>query len=119
MKTPYTTLKAELIKRTMASEQRKLQKLISGEELGDNKPTQLLQWKQQLHKDHIGAGADANVFVRELFLQRLPFNVRTVLASADATTDLSRLADMANKIIKVATPTVAAIYNTDSSSKVK
>ena len=116
---PYTTLKAELIKRTAASAQRKLQQLISGEELGDRKPTQLLRRMQQLLGDHIGAGADANAFLRELFLQRLPSSVRMVLASADAATDLSRLADMADKIVEVATPTVAAISNTDSSSEVK
>lgn len=106
---PYDTLKAELIKRTAASEQRKLQQLISGEELGDRKPTQLLRRMQQLLGDHLGATPD-NAFLKELFLQRLPANVRMVLASADATSDLSKLADMADKIIEVATtPTVAAV----------
>lgn len=39
---PYNTLKAELIKRTAALEQCKLQHFTSGEELSDRKPTQLL-----------------------------------------------------------------------------
>lgn len=107
---PYNTLKAQLIKRTAASEQRKLQQLISGEELGDRKPTQLLRRMQQLLGDKLGASADTNSFLRELFLQRLPANVRMVLASADSTTTLDKLADMADKVMEVAaTPSVSAV----------
>jgi hypothetical protein len=66
----YHILDTELIKRTAASEQRKLQQLISSEELGDRK---LLRRMQQLLGDKLGA---SNSFLRELFLQRLPANVR-------------------------------------------
>ena len=117
--TPYDTLKAELIRRTAASEQRKLQQLISGEELGDRKPTQLLRRMQQLLGDRLGAGADAYAFLKELFLQRLPANVRMVLASADADMDLHKLADMADKVMEVATPPIAAISTSDTPFEVQ
>ena len=85
---PYNTVKTQLNKRTAASKQRKLQQLIGREELGDSKPTQLLRQMQQLLGDH-GTTTD-NSFLRELFLQRLPSNVRMVLASADSTMYLMR-----------------------------
>ena len=109
---PYEKPKTKLIKRTAASEQHKLQKLISGEELGYRKPTQLLRQMQQLLGDKLGTSADANSFLKELILQRLPPNVRMVLASTDASMDLKKLADMADKVMEVATPTVAAISDT-------
>ena len=56
-RSPNNTLKAELIKHTAALEQRKLQPLISGEELGNRKPTPLLRRMQQLLGDHT---AEAN-----------------------------------------------------------
>lgn len=107
--TPYDTLKTELIKCTAASKQRKLQQLISGEELGDRKPTQLLRRMRQLLGEELGTADDANSFLRELFLQRLPANVRMVLASADDSMDIHKLADMADKVMEVTTPTVAAL----------
>ena len=64
---------------------------------------------QQLLGDELGTADDANSFLRELFLQRLPANVRMVLASADDSMDLRKLADMADKVMEVATPTVAAV----------
>ena len=87
---PYDTLKAQLIKRTAASEQQCLQQLFNAEELGDHKPTQLLRGMQQLLSDK--AGSTDSSFVHELFLQCLPANVRMVVASTPDTTSLEDLA---------------------------
>ncbi len=64
---------------------------------------------QQLLGDKLASTADDNSFLRELFLQRLPSHVRMVLASADATTELGKLAEMADKVMEVTAPSVAAI----------
>jgi len=40
---PYDVLKTQLIKRTAATDQQKLQQLLSTKELGDCRPTQLLR----------------------------------------------------------------------------
>ena len=57
----------------------------------------------------LGERAADAAFLRELFLQRLPSNVRMVLASTADTMDLNTLADMADKVVEVAHPSVAAI----------
>ena len=105
---PYDVLRTQLIKRTAASEQRRLQQLLTSEELGDKKPSQLLRRMQQFLGDSAGPNPD-NKFLRELFLQRLPSNVRMVLASA-GDMSMEALAQLADKIMEVATPTVSAVH---------
>ena len=112
----YDALKTELIKRTTASEQRRLQQLFSSEELGDWTPSQLLRRMKQLLGDK-AATADPS-FLRELFLQRLPPAVRMVLASAKED-DLDKLASLADRVAEVATPSVSVIETSQLSAEVE
>ena len=114
--TPFDTLKKQLIDRTAASEQRRLQQLFHAEELGDRKPTQLLRRMQQLMGET--STSTDNTFLRELFLQRLPANVRMVLASTDTGKNLADLAQLADKVMEVAVPSVASVTATSSPSEV-
>ena len=95
--TPYDKLKEQLIKRTAASEQKRLQQLFNAEELGDRKTSQLFRRMQQLLGDK--ARNTDGAFLRELFLQRLLSNVRMVLASTPDTGNLDDLAQLADKIM--------------------
>ncbi|KAF6769384.1 hypothetical protein AHF37_09698 [Paragonimus kellicotti] len=92
---PYEHLKSALLKRTTASEQKRLEALISGEELGDRKPSQLLRRLQQILD---GRSIDEALF-RQLFLQRLPNFVRSILASRGHML-LDELAELADDILK-------------------
>ena len=59
---------AELIKRTSASQQRRVQILLNEVDLGDGKPTRLLRHMRQLLGEQ---RIDEGIF-KQLFLQRLP-----------------------------------------------
>ena len=97
---PYTKLKEELIKRTSESEQKHLQKLLATEEQGDKKPSQLLRKMEQL----LGARTLEPSILKQLFMQRLPTNVQLILASTSCDVDITQLAKLADKIVKVAPP---------------
>ncbi|GFQ88294.1 transposon Tf2-9 polyprotein [Trichonephila clavata] len=74
---PYGAIKAKLIQRTGESSQQEIRKLLTGEELGDRKPSELLRTMNRRASSH-------NVpkeLMLELFLQQLPTSVQTILAS--------------------------------------
>ena len=110
---PYQALKEQLTKRTAQSEQRRLQQLFTGEELGGRKPSKLLRRMNKLLGDRPGLDSSC---LRQLFLQRLPHNVSLVLASIPDGTSLEALADMADKIMEVALPSMAAIATPSSTT---
>lgn len=101
--TPYDKLKHELIKRMTASEQRRLRQLLTEEELGDRKPSQLLRRMRQL----IGTATIDDSILRELFLQRLPTNARMILTTSTGV-PLDALAELADKILENASSTFEA-----------
>ena len=102
--TPFDRFKEQLIKCTAASEQHHLQQLLNAD---DRKPTQLLRQMHQLLGDK-ATNTDV-AFMRELFLQRLPSNVRMVLASMPDTGNIEDLAQLADKVMEVAFPSVASV----------
>ncbi|XP_064471547.1 uncharacterized protein LOC135385882 [Ornithodoros turicata] len=80
--------------------------LLASEELGDRRPTQLLRPLQQLLGEK--ASTIDETLLREPFLQRLPASVRMILASAKSTT-LPDIANMADNIMDVGSPVIAAV----------
>lgn len=90
----YENLKKCILERYCESEQKKTQKLLSEIDLGDKRPTQLLNELSALAKDKV-----TRDFLKTLWLQRLPAQVRAILQASDA--DLNELAKLADKIMEV------------------
>lgn len=93
---PYGILKKELISRSGDSSQQEIRNLLSGEELGNRKPSELLRsMKRRAELIKV-----PDEFMLELFLQRLPTNVQSILA---AVTDLSldKASEIADRILEV------------------
>ena len=103
--TPYSILKEQLIKRTSASEQKRVQMLLTEEELGDKKPSQLLRRMRQL----LGERKLEDGILKQLFLQRLPSNAQLILVSSSDTVTLDQLAILADRILEVSVPAANAV----------
>lgn len=93
---PYTKLKTELINRSGESSQQEIRKLLSGEELGSRKPSELLR---DMKRRAESLSVPENLMM-ELFLQRLPSSVQSILAAVSELS-LDKAAEISDKILEV------------------
>lgn len=106
----YHTLKQRLISRFAEGETRKIQKLLAGIHLGDDKPSHLLRKMQSLSSDKV-----SNTVLKTLWFEQLPQNMKAILmVSGD---DLNNLAEIADKIHDTLDKPTAAFYELNRNSE--
>ncbi|KAM7310657.1 uncharacterized protein ISCGN_007565 [Ixodes scapularis] len=98
---PYDKLKSELIRRASKSEQRRIQQLVTTEELSNRKPSDNLRKMQQLLGDKMLKPWTQQSFGSSFFVQRLPEQVRMILATSSE--PIETLARMAEKVMDIST----------------
>lgn len=106
----YDTLKRRLVSIYTDSEEKKLRKLLSEVELGDRKPSTLLNEMQRL-----GGVALSSELLKSLWLQHLPIAMHSCLAVTSGTVEeLSKLAD---EIGEIGEPRVVAAVTSDPTTE--
>lgn len=107
----YNALKNRLLHVYEESENKRIQKLISDMQLGDQKPSQLLRQMQTLAGTRV---TPETLLV--MWQNHLPATVRTVLAATEIA-DSEKLAAVADKIQETSSPgVVAAVSSGETSS---
>lgn len=92
----YENLKTAIISHFTDSEQKRVQQFVSGLQLGDKRPSHLLN---ELRK--VGGTVDEQL-VKNLWMQRLPPQAKTIIAAASSFSDknLNELAAIADAVIE-------------------
>lgn len=93
----YETLKQALLKRNVLSDQKRIHELLSQEDLGDRRPSQVLRRMQQLVGDNKSID---DQLLRSLFIQKLPSTLQAILVTA-GDINISDLGEMADKMMEV------------------
>ncbi|XP_067136906.1 uncharacterized protein [Centruroides vittatus] len=108
---PFTKLKDRLLEIFQNSAAKEAKILLEDLALGDQKPSVLLRKMREL-----SAGKITEEFLRNLWLQRLPKNIQTVLAlSGD---ELDKLAILADKVAELTEPTQLASINLEADNPI-
>ncbi|GFV78756.1 transposon Ty3-G Gag-Pol polyprotein [Trichonephila clavipes] len=116
---PYSKLKDEVIARCGESKSQEIRRLLAGEQLGDRKPSELFRVMQRRSESHNVTDS----LLLELFLQQLPPNVQSILASIQPLT-AQKASEIADRILEVTPVQVSAVSkyssaNSDDSSESK
>ena len=107
--TPYEDLKAACLSRLQSSTAARLQELLSKEELGNEKPSNLLLRMKKLLGDRYST-FDKDIF-KQLYYQRLPAAIQTNLFSVKDKLNLDELAHLADEFMSTM-PTATASVST-------
>lgn len=108
----YDVVKTELIRRLSSTEEQRIRKLLSDEEIGDRKPSQFLRHLRSL----AGTIMQDQSILRQLWLRRLPCHIQAII-TAQADLPLDKLADLADKILEVTpVPITPAVYAASAAS---
>ncbi|BHF60036.1 hypothetical protein SprV_0100299700 [Sparganum proliferum] len=106
-------LDSEILRLNSVSDRQRYHQLLKEESLGDRKPSELLRGMRSL----LGDMRVDDKFVKDMFLERLPADVQTILASGSQDLTVSQLAEMADRMIEVQrfqSPSVAQITTSSS-----
>lgn len=106
----YKELKDALIEAFSATSTQRIKQLISNEQLGDQKPSQLLDKMRQL-----GGKSVTDEFIKNLWVQRLPETQRHILSASND--KIESLANMADRMWESAN--YSFVNAIDNESKVK
>lgn len=109
----YQTIKKRLIAHFADTEQQRLRKLLSDLDLGDKKPSFLLQEMRQLSDSASAFPDDA---LKSLWLQRLPLSIQSILAvnNKEALDSLAQLADRIAEVNSSTSSVISAIQSSPS-----
>lgn len=91
----YETLKEHLISVFADSDEKRLKKLLTELELGDQRPSQLLRYMKTLAAEKVSES-----LLKTLWLQRMPTQVQMVLSASEGV-ELTKMAEIADKIVQV------------------
>lgn len=108
--TPYENLKTAVLSRLQSSVAARLRELLSKEELGGEKPTDLLRRMKQLLGDKYQA-FDTDLF-KQLFYQRLPSDIQRALISVKSKLPPDELANLADDYMATLPPVQSSSIST-------
>lgn len=107
---PYIELKSRIITAFCETDEHRLRKLLSGMQIGDQKPSLFLQTMRNQ------AGNQTNdAVLKSLFMDQLPEQVRGILVMSNET-NLDKIAAQADKIVETIRPTSISAVTSHSNA---